>query len=133
MTRWLAALCALAAGCAHNVTAHYPEGCASTGTVIVRLSNAASNATVIVNGRLIVEDRHTARVKVHGVPAGRAVVEVSAGGDRETGVSERREVWVEPGREVAVTVAGPEMTTAQGIYAGFTTLGVWLVYAALIL
>ncbi len=126
---------ALLAGCAHDVHATFPGSGAAvpTGGVVVRLTDASYNVTVVVNGQLVADRRHTGRVVVDCVPAGRAVVEVSLGGARETRHDIKREIWVEPGRRTTVPVAGPEMTTAQGVYAGLSTLGIWLVYAALLL
>lgn len=131
----LACALACAAGCARDVHAVYPVAAVGPppGTLVVQLSEDTENVTVVVNGQLMADRRHTGKVTIEGVPCGRAVVEVTAGGGRQTRVVERREVEVFPGRKTSIPIAGPEMTTAQGILGGLSTVGIWIVYAALLL
>ena len=72
------------AGCAHDVDARFPSRPEDpTGTLVLEMNKPASGVTVAVNGVLVVEDEHTERVVITGVPIGTTEVIMAAnGGDR---------------------------------------------------
>ena len=72
------------AGCAHDVSARFPSRPEDpTGTLVLEMNRPASGVTVAVNGVLVVEDEHTERVVIAGVPIGTTEVIMAAnGGDR---------------------------------------------------
>lgn len=74
----------LLVGCAHDVDARFPSRPEDpTGTLILEMNRPASGVTVAVNGVLVVEDEHTERVVIAGVPIGTTEVVMAAnGGDR---------------------------------------------------
>lgn len=71
----------LVAGCAHDVAARYPSRSDDpTGTLVLALAKPASGVTVAINGVLVVEDEHTERVVIEGVPIGTTEVVMAANG-----------------------------------------------------
>src|SRR5512139_629079 len=71
-------------GCAHDVQARFPSRPEDpTGTLVLQMTKPASDVTVAVNGVLVVEDEHTERVVIAGVPIGTTEVVMAAnGGDK---------------------------------------------------
>jgi hypothetical protein len=74
----------LLVGCAHDVSARFPSRPEDpTGTLVLEMNRPASGVTVAINGVLVVEDEHTERVVIAGVPIGTTEVIMAAnGGDR---------------------------------------------------
>lgn len=69
------------AGCAHDVAARFPSRADDpTGTLVLALTGPASDVTIAVNGVLIVEDEHTERVVIEGVPIGTTEIVMAANG-----------------------------------------------------
>src|SRR5690349_19274310 len=80
--KWLLVVMVLglvAAGCAHDVDARFPsQPTEPTGTLVLQLTKPASGVTVAINGVLVVDDAHTGRVVVAGVPTGQSEVVIAA-------------------------------------------------------
>ena len=72
------------AGCAHDVYVRYPAASDEpTGTVVLLMSQAASDVHVALNGILVVEDAHTSRIVIANAPAGNQDIILTAnGGDK---------------------------------------------------
>lgn len=83
-TKLLALWILLAVGCAHDVHVTYPAAPDEpTGTVVLKLSQPASDVSVAINGVLVVEDVHTSRIVIAHAPAGTQDVLLTAnGGDK---------------------------------------------------
>ena len=96
--KWFLVLGLIAAGCAHDVEAHFPsQPTEPTGTLVLQLTKPASDVTVAINGVLVVDDEHTQRVVVTGVPTGnREVVLAANGGDKAFNV------WIDSARPTTV-------------------------------
>ena len=78
--RWLICLVVLI-GCSHDVTARFPAAPnAPTGRLVLLLSQPASGVTVALNGQLVVEDAHTRKVTIDGVPVGTVEITLAANG-----------------------------------------------------
>ena len=92
------------AGCAHVVAAHYPsQPSEPTGTLVLQLTKPASDVTVAINGVLVVDDEHTGRVVITGVPTGtREVVMAANGGDKAFNV------WIDSTRATTVPLGVPD-------------------------
>jgi hypothetical protein len=120
-------------GCAHNVRATYPSTGPGVpvGSVTVKLTSAARNLSVTVNGVLVAEGKHTKKVTVLGVPAGPAEVGIACGGGGMSRVEKTARVEVEPYADTAVLVSAPNMSTASPIYVGLYNLGTWVFLGAL--
>jgi hypothetical protein len=95
----IALMVSLLAACAvHDVRAHFPAlPDQPTGTLVLLLSQPASEVSVAVNGVLVVEDAHTGRVVIDGVPVGTEEVIMAANGS-----DKQFHVWV--GGDHATTV-----------------------------
>ena len=77
--RWLLVL--LVACSSPSVRVHYPTvPDQPTGTLVILLSQEASDVTVAVNGNLMTDHTKTDRVIVDGVPVGTQTVAISANG-----------------------------------------------------
>src|ERR1051325_8393914 len=76
------ALLVLLAACpAHDVRVHFPSAPdAPTGTLVLQMSQAASDVSVAINGVLVVDDVHTQRIVIDGVPVGTEEVVMTANG-----------------------------------------------------
>jgi hypothetical protein len=76
-----ALILALVAGCAHDVRARFPSSPEEpTGTLVLLLSQGASNVSVAIDGLLVVEDEHARRVTVDHVPTGNHDIVIAANG-----------------------------------------------------
>ena len=101
--KWILVL-GIVAGCAHDVAAHYPaQPTLPTGTLVLQLTKPASGVTVAVNGVLVVDDEHTQRVVVNGVPTGTSEVVMAAnGGDKAF------HVWIDSDHPTTVPLGVPD-------------------------
>ena len=102
--KWFLVLALVAAGCAHDIEAHYPsQPTEPTGTLVLQLTKAASDVTVAINGVLVVDDEHTERVVITGVPTGtREIVMAANGGDKAFNV------WIDATRPTTVPLGVPD-------------------------
>jgi hypothetical protein len=88
------------AGCARDVIAHYPSLPGEpTSSLVLLLGSPAEGVAVAIDGRLVVEDMHTSRVVVDGVPVGnRDIVVAANGADKEL------KVWIESDHATTVPI-----------------------------
>lgn len=94
----VALVAVLGSGCGKDVHAVFPAPPEpASGTVVLLLSSAASGVTVSINGQLVVEDAHTARVVISNVPVGTQEIVMTA-----NGADKAMRVWV--GSEHATTI-----------------------------
>ncbi|HUS29283.1 MAG TPA: hypothetical protein VMZ53_12280 [Kofleriaceae bacterium] len=104
--KWLlvVALTGLVAGCAHDVAAQFPsQPTEPSGTLVLQLTRPASGVTVAINGVLVVDDEHTQRVVIAGVPSGNTEVVMAAnGGDKAF------RVWIDSARPTTVPLGVPD-------------------------
>ncbi|CAN5469190.1 hypothetical protein BH11MYX1_BH11MYX1_52060 [soil metagenome] len=93
-------------GCtAHDVALHFPIVTPGqpTGTLVLLMSQPASDVTVAIEGVLITSGAHTSRLVIEGVPVGTADVIVAAnGGDKEI------KVWVGSDHATTVPIGIPD-------------------------
>jgi hypothetical protein len=61
-----------------------------TGTLVLLLSQSASDVTISINGNLVVDRAHTDRIIVDGVPVGTQTVIMAA-----NGVDKQFQIWVD--------------------------------------
>ncbi|HSD89025.1 MAG TPA: hypothetical protein VLB44_15965 [Kofleriaceae bacterium] len=101
--KWLLVL-SVVVGCAHDIRARYPSRKEDpTGTLILQMTKPASGVTVAINGMLVVDDEHTQRVVIDGVPVGTGDVVMAAnGGDKEF------HVWIESEHPTTVPLGIPD-------------------------
>ena len=67
--------------CAHDQRVRYPAPQdAPTGTLVILFAQPASDVIVSIDGMLVVQNAHTARVVVENVPVGTREVIVAANG-----------------------------------------------------
>jgi hypothetical protein len=113
------------AACArpHDVTAVYARGPSSTGAVEVVLNNASDALSVSINDALVVDRKHSRRVRVEGIPPGPARITVATGGGCEAGRAIDREVEVLAGQTTTVPLPGPEPNTGCMVFAGLYHVG----------
>ena len=96
--RFLPLMFVLAACPGHDVRVHFPAPPeAPTGTLVLQMSEAASDVSVAINGLLVVDDEHTQRIVIDGVPVGTDEIIMTA-----NGADKAFKVWV--GGDHATTV-----------------------------
>ena len=127
-------LAMVVSGCASNVEAVYPGSPtpAPTGVLIVRFTEPMTSVSVRVDGALVVEDEHTERVEVRGVPTGEREVTVAASESSRVRPVHRTEVvTVRPDQPVALLVATPPLSTGYWIRSavGAVVTGAMVVFA----
>jgi hypothetical protein len=72
---------ALVAACAHDQRVRFPAPLdAPTGTLVLMFAQPASDVIVSIDGVLVVQNAHTARVVIESVPVGTREVIVAANG-----------------------------------------------------
>jgi hypothetical protein len=97
--RWLSVLVVLASCGGAEVRVHYPLALPTdpTGTLVLHMTQSASDVSVAINGVLVVDNAHTDHIVVDGVPIGTAEIVMAANGaDKEF------KVWI--GSDHATTV-----------------------------
>lgn len=89
----------LLVGCANDVHVRYPSAPADEtgGTVVLKLSQPASDVSVAINGLLVVENKHTSRIVITNAPLGTEEIVMTANGSDKD-----MHVWV--GTEHATTI-----------------------------
>ncbi|MCA9666821.1 MAG: hypothetical protein KC503_14575 [Myxococcales bacterium] len=105
----------------------------AAGRVVVRMTRVVPDLTVTINGALVAEKKRAERLEIDGVPCGRSKIEIASGGGDRSRVHEVREVDVRPGITTVIPVAAPKISTGSWIYAGLSSLGTWLMAAALLI
>ena len=102
--RLVLVLCLVAACSTHDVRVHYPTAPGEpAGTLVLLLSQAASDVTVAVNGNLVVDRAHTDRVIVDGVPVGTQTVVMAA-----NGMDKQFTIWVDGDHWTTVPLGVPD-------------------------
>ena len=98
---------ALVVGCANDMHVKFStaQDDMPTGTLVLLLSQPASDVTVAVNGVLVCESSHTQRVVVTGVPVGTAEVVVAA-----NGIDKQFHAWVGTDHATTVPLGVPDGT-----------------------
>jgi hypothetical protein len=88
----------------HDVRVRYPVAPDQpTGTLVLLLSQAASDVTVAINGNLVVDRAHTDRVIVDGVPVGTQTVIMAANGS-----DKQFQIWVDGDHWTTVPLGVPD-------------------------
>ena len=91
-----------------SIRVHYPTTPDQpTGTLVLLLSQAASDVTVSINGNLVVNRADTDRVVVDGVPVGTQTIIMAA-----NGMDKQFQVWVDGDHWTTVPLGVPEAGTA---------------------
>ena len=92
------------AGCSPpNVHVRYPaQADFPTGTLVLKLTEAAEGVTVAINGVLVVDDAHTKRVQIDGVPVGTREIVIAA-----NGADKAFNVWIDSERPTTVPLGVP--------------------------
>jgi hypothetical protein len=94
-------------GCSHDVRATFPAAAgAPTGRLVLLLSQPASGVTVAINGQLVVEDAHTKRVTIEGVPVGTAEITLAANGS-----DKQFRAWVDDAHPTTVPLGVNEQSS----------------------
>lgn len=127
-----AALALAAAACGPaplSVTA--PESAdGATGTVAVIFTRPAKGVTIALDGRLVVDRRHTGRVEIRGVPVGLSELQIAAGSGPSR-VERHLRVEVDGGKTTAVPVAAPDGGSGSGILNAVTSMVALIVSGAI--
>ena len=102
------AILLLLAGCpAHDVRVHYPAAPETpTGTLVLQMSEPASNVSVAINGLLVVDEAHTQHVIIDGVPVGTDEIVLTA-----NGADKQFRVWVGGDHATTVPMGVPDQGT----------------------
>lgn len=127
MLRLLPALLVLV-GCARDVRTVYPRGAPGdpTGTITLVFTRPSPDVYVAVNGHLVVDGAHTARVRIDGVATGYADVAVALGPGEQ-----QLRVWVEPDRETVLPLGAPGGTATDTIKSMVLSIAALVIYAAI--
>jgi hypothetical protein len=97
-------LLALVACSTSDVRVRYPVAPDQpTGTLVLLLSQAASDVTVSINGNLVVDRAHTDRIIVDGVPVGTQTVIMAANGS-----DKQFQIWVDGDHWTTVPLGVPD-------------------------
>jgi hypothetical protein len=87
-----------------DVRVHYPVlPDQPTGTLVLLLSETASDVTVAVNGNLVVDRAKTDHIIVDGVPVGTQTVTMAA-----NGVDKQFQIWVDGDHWTTVPLGVPD-------------------------
>jgi hypothetical protein len=98
----------LAACAAHDIHTHYPIATPGqpTGSLVLLMSQPATDVTVAIDGVLVASEGHTQRMVIDGVPVGTVDVILAAnGGDKEF------KIWVGSDHATTVPIGIPDAST----------------------
>lgn len=100
-------LVAALAACARDVHVRYPAAPDEpTGTIVLLLSQPASDVNVAINGIMVVEDAHTERIVISNAPAGTPDIVMTANGaDRQL------KPWVGSEHATTIPLGVPDATS----------------------
>ncbi|HIG56093.1 MAG TPA: hypothetical protein EYG11_22625 [Candidatus Latescibacteria bacterium] len=126
----LVALMMVAVGCgARNVTLHMPQNTSNmekTGTLIIKLSASMDAVSVTVDGKLVVKERNTRRIKVDGLREGKTKVDVfGKDSDRRGDLEKTETVEIMPGEITDMLVQVPSYSIKR--YARPVVVGIGLI------
>jgi len=97
------------AGCSHDVRARFPSSPQDpTGTLVLLLSQPASNVSVAINGMLVVEDAHTKKLTIEHVPTGNNEIVIAANGSDKA-----MRVWIASENPTTIPLGVPESGMAM--------------------
>ena len=95
-------------GCAQDIHTRFPAPPeAPTGRLVLLLSQAASGVSVAINGTLVVEDEHTKKITIDGVPVGTDEVVIAVNGS-----DKQFRLWIDADRATTVPLGVPESGTS---------------------
>jgi len=95
------------AGCANDVHVRYPAAPDEpTGSVVLLLSQPASDVSVAINGMLVVENAHTRRIVISNAPAGTEDIVMTANGS-----DKQMRVWVGTDHATTIPLGVPDATS----------------------
>ena len=120
----------LAAGCAHDVFAHYPlapDALDPPGSLTFVFTEPGSDVSVAINGVLLVHDARTSRIHVDGLPSGNVDVVVAAGPSEKA-----MRIWIDSGKETTVPLGSPGPSPIEGWRATIASLAGVALYAILL-
>lgn len=104
MRSGLLVLVVVIAGCARDVRVTYPaEPDEPTGTLVLLMSQAASDVNVAIDGTLVVSDAHTSRIEITHVPGGTADIVITA-----NGADKEMHVWVGADHTTTIPLGVPD-------------------------
>jgi hypothetical protein len=102
---WLGSL----AGCARDVRARFPSAPEEpTGTLVLLLSQPASNVSVAIDGLLVIEDQHTKKITIERVPTGNHDIEIAANGSDKA-----MRAWISSENPTTIPLGVPEAGVAM--------------------
>jgi hypothetical protein len=120
---WLAMFCTLSACGGHDVRAHFPAmPDEPTGTLVLLMSQSASDVSVAINGVLVVQDEHTSRIVIDGVPVGNDEIVMAA-----NGMDKQFHTWIGGDHATTVPLGVPEPGSgfAKSLFATLLTIVVY--------
>ena len=92
------------AACAHDTRVQFPsEPGEPTGMLVVKLASPAHDVSLAIDGLLLLEDAHTGRIRVDGVPVGTRDIAITL-----NGVDKQQRVWVGGDHATTVLVGVPD-------------------------
>lgn len=93
--------------CAKDVHARYPAAPDEpTSSVVLLLSQPASDVNVAINGILVVEDAHTGRIVINNAPTGNVDIVMTAnGGDKAM------RVWLSSDHATTIPLGVPDASS----------------------
>jgi hypothetical protein len=95
-------------GCAHDVRARFPSSPREpTGTLVLLLSQSASNVSVAIDGLLVVEDAHTRKLTIERVPTGHRDIAIAANGSDKA-----MRAWIASEHPTTIPLGVPESGAA---------------------
>jgi hypothetical protein len=113
-------------GCANDVHVRYPAAPDDpTGSVVLLLSQAASDVNVAINGILVVEDAHTSRIVINNAPAGNQDIVMTANGGEKA-----MHVWISTDHATVIPLGIPDQSSGF-LKSLFGTLVTIVVYSLL--
>lgn len=96
------------AGCARDVRARFPSAPEEpTGTLVLLLSQSASNVSVAIDGLLVAQDEHMKKITIERVPTGNHDIAIAANGSDKA-----MRAWISSENPTTIPLGVPEAGVA---------------------
>lgn len=114
-------------------------GSGPRGALQIRFSVAVENITVLVDGKMAVDDEKTDTIHITGVPLGSHHVRIIAGGDMQESVTYEEDIDVSTGAPTTLVLKAPNLSSKGKasqvtgyVFAGILAVVPWVLLIGLL-
>lgn len=100
----------------------------NSGNLMVSLSSGMTNTTVVIDGKIIADKKHTKEIEIVNIPVGKHTVQVFGADPERNGLTHKEEILIQDKQTTHIYLATPGITASAIILA--ITAGIVAFFAA---